>query len=245
LRAARDKPYSLGTPLKDESATRMKGKVISWKDDKGFGFIRPEGKKEQVFFHISSVKKIARKPEVGDAVVFEIAKDSQGRLRATHVLIEGVSLSNAEASKRIFTEPVKKDAIDYFAFFILAVLLAISIGLFVKTGTLEPALVLGAIFLLVIFSMSSRKKQPSSKLFSCSKCGLVSSHDERTVLAWNRGFNRLYCKSCHQAWLREQPQEQQESRSAYASSKSGCLGLFLVIASIPIICVVSAVTWIV
>lgn len=220
----------------------MKGKIISWKDDKGFGFINPEGKSEQVFFHISSVKKATRKPEVGDAVIFEVAKDSQGRFKATHVLLEGVSLSNPEASKRIVTEPVKKDVIDYFSYFILAILLAISLGLFIKTGSPEPILVPSAIFLLVMFFISSRKKQPANKLFSCSKCRVVSSHDERTVLAWNRGLNRLYCKSCHQAWLREQPKEQQESRDSYSSSKSGCLGLFLVIASVPII-FVGAVTW--
>ncbi|WP_313107123.1 cold shock domain-containing protein [Stutzerimonas nitrititolerans] len=223
----------------------MKGKIVSWKDEKGFGFISPEGKNEQVFFHISSVKKATRKPEVGDTVIFEIAKDSQGRLKATHVLLEGVSLSNSGNSKRIVTAPVKKDALDYFAYFVLAVLLVISLGLFIKTGAPESALVPGAFFLIVMFFVSSRKKHPANKLFSCSKCRAVASHDERTVLAWNRGFNRLYCKSCHQAWLCEQPKEQQESRSSYASSKSGCLGLFLVIASVPIICVVGAVTWIV
>lgn len=223
----------------------MKGKIISWKDDKGFGFISPEGKSEQVFFHISSVKKVTRKPEVGDVVIFEVSKDTQGRLKATHVLLEGVSLASSGASKKIVTEPVKKDALDYFAYFILAVLLAISLGLFIKTGAPESALVPGALFLLVMYFMSSRKKQPTNKSFSCSKCHLVSSHDERTVLAWNRGLNRLYCKSCHQAWLRERPKEQQESRNSYASSKSGCLGLFLVIASVPIICIVGAVTWIV
>lgn len=223
----------------------MNGKITSWKDDKGFGFIRPDGKNEQVFFHISSVKKATRKPEVGDAVIFEVAKDSQGRLKATHVLLEGVSLANPGASKRIITEPVKKDALDYLAYFILAILFSITLVLFIKTGTPESAWVPGAIFLAVLFSISSRKKQPSNKLFSCSKCRSVSSHDERTVLAWNRGFNRLYCKACHQAWLREQPKEQQENRSSYSSSKSGCLGLFLVIATVPIICVVGAVTWMV
>jgi len=223
----------------------MKGKIILWKDDKGFGFINPESKNEQVFFHISSVKKAARKPEVGDSVIFEVAKDSQGRLKATHVLLEDVSLVRSVSSKKIITDPVKKDALDYFAYFISAVLLAISLGLFIKTGAPESALAPGAIFLVVMFFISSRKKQPANKMFSCSKCRLVSSHDERTVLAWNRGFDRLYCKSCHQAWLREQPKEQQESRSSYASSKSGCLGLFLVIASVPIIFVVGAVTWIV
>ena len=223
----------------------MKGKITSWKDDKGFGFISPEGKSEQVFFHISSVKKATRKPAVGDVVIFEAAKDSQGRLKATHVLLEGVSLASSGGSKRIVTEPVKKDALDYVAYFALAVLFAISLGLFIKTGAPESALVPGAIFLLVIFFISSRKKQPTNKLFSCSKCRVISSHDERTVLAWNRGFDRLYCKSCHLAWLREQPKEQQESRSSYASSKSGCLGLFLVLASVPVICIVGAVKWIV
>ena len=153
----------------------MKGKIVSWKDDKGFGFISPEGKNEQVFFHISSVKKATRKPEVGDIVIFEVAKDSQGRLKATHVLLEGVSLANSGSSKKIITAPVKKDALDYFAYFILTVLLAISLGLFIKTGTPESALVPGAIFLLVMFFISSRKKQPANKFFSCSKCQLKGS----------------------------------------------------------------------
>src|SRR5690606_34017481 len=131
----------------------MKGKIVSWKDDKGFGFISPQGKNEQVFFHISSVKKATRKPEVGDAVIFEVAKDSQGRLKATRVLLEGVSLSNSGSSKRIITEPVKKDALDYFAYFAMAVLLAISLGLFIKTGASESVLVPVGSFLVVIFSV--------------------------------------------------------------------------------------------
>lgn len=218
----------------------MKGKIVSWKDDKGFGFISPEDKNEQVFFHISSVKKAIRKPEVGDVVIFEVNKDSQGHLKATHVLLEGVSLSNSENSKRIITEPVKKDTLDYFAYFVLAALLAISLGLFIKTGTPDSALVPGVIFLLVMIFISSRKKRPANELFTCSKCRTVSSHDNRTVLAWNRGLNRLYCKSCHQGWLRDQPKEQQENLSS-TPSNSGCLGLFLVIASVPIICVVGTV----
>lgn len=221
----------------------MKGKIISWKDDKGFGFITPDSQNEQVFFHISSVKKATRKPEVGDIVIFEAARDSQGRLKATHVLLEGVSLSNPGIPKKITTESVKKDAIDYFAYSILAVLLAISLGLFVKTGAPDSALAPGAIFLVILLFISNRKKQPANKLFSCSKCRSVSSHDERTVLAWNRGFNKLYCKSCHQVWLREQPKELAESRSSYGSSKSGCVGLFLIIVAFPISFVVGAVAW--
>jgi cold shock CspA family protein len=221
----------------------MKGKIISWKDDKGFGFITPDGQNERVFFHISIVKTATRKPAVGDAVVFEVARDSQGRLKATHVLLEDISLANPGIPKRIVTEPVKNDALDYVAYFTLAVLFALSLGTFVKTGSPESALVPGAIFLIVLFVRSNRKKQPANKLFSCSKCRSISSHNERTVLAWNSGFNKLYCNSCHQAWLRQQPKEDPESRDSYASSRSGCLGLFLFIASFPIIFAVGAITW--
>lgn len=221
----------------------MKGKIISWKNDKGFGFITPDGQSERVFFHISSVKKATRKPEVGNTVIFEMAKDSQGRLKATHVLLEGISLANPGTPKKVVPQPVKKDALDYFAYLILAVLLALTLGLFVKTATPESALAPGAIFIVISIFISNRKKQPADKLFSCSKCRAISNHDERTVLAWNRGYSKLYCKSCHQAWLGEQPKEPGKSRSSYASSKSGCLGLFLVFVSFPVFCVVSAFTW--
>lgn len=219
----------------------MKGKIVSWKDDKGFGFISVEGQVEKIFFHISSVKKAARKPVVGDQVVFEAAKDSQGRLKATYVLLEGVRLASPGAAKRIITEPVKKDAIDYFAYFALFFLLVASFVLYLRSGSVEFVLVVGAVFVAVLFFLLGRKKQPASKLFSCAKCRSISEHDERTVLAWNRGFDRLYCKACHQKWLSEKPQEYTEKRDYYSSSKSGCLGSFVVIASLPILCVAGVI----
>lgn len=222
----------------------MKGKIISWKGDKGFGFISPDDQSEKIFFHISSVKKATRKPEVGDSVVFEVAKDSQGRLKATYVLLEGVSLASPGTPKEIVTEPVKKDALDYFVYLALILLLTVSLVMVVKTREPESALVPGAIFIAALLFLLSRKKQPANKLFSCSKCRSIASHDERTVLAWNRGFNKIYCKSCHQAWLREQPKEHAENKNSYSSSGSGCLGLFLVFVSFPILCIVGAIKWI-
>ena len=95
-------------------------------DDKGFGFIQPENGSDKLFFHISSIKTTARRPEVGNSVLFDSTRDSQNRLRAKGVVIE--SISNASGAsvknrhKRI--EPPRKSAIDYIS--ILAVLSALA-----------------------------------------------------------------------------------------------------------------------
>ena len=80
----------------------MRGKVVSWNDDRGFGFIQPEDRSEQVFFHISSVKKAARRPQTGDSVEFDSTRDASGRLKARAVLLEGVTV---QASRRAPSPP--------------------------------------------------------------------------------------------------------------------------------------------
>lgn len=220
----------------------MKGRVSSWNDAKGFGFIAVDNQSEKIFFHISSVKKATRKPSVGDAVVFDASKDSQGRLKATHVLLEGIELAKPKMPKRIITEPIRKDLLDYVLYFVIFILIAVSLSLFFKTGRIESSIVPGVLFLVAVFYIANRQKRPKNPLFSCANCRSVAKHDERSIGAWNRGFTRLYCKPCHQKWLREQPKEQIE-RSSYSSGKSGCLGLFVVMAFLPIALVVATIQW--
>lgn len=47
---------------------RYQGKITNWKDDKGFGFITPNGGENQVFVHIKSFANRQRRP-VGDEIV--------------------------------------------------------------------------------------------------------------------------------------------------------------------------------
>jgi hypothetical protein len=52
---------------------RQQGKISTWKDDKGFGFITPLGGGSQVFVHIKSFKSTwgqSKKPYLPDMLGF-------------------------------------------------------------------------------------------------------------------------------------------------------------------------------
>ncbi|MGE0387519.1 MAG: cold shock domain-containing protein [Gammaproteobacteria bacterium] len=68
----------------------MKGVIATWKQDKGFGFIRPEGGGTDVFVHIRDFGNISRAPRVGDVVSFQPMKGEDGRSRAADVHIDGL-----------------------------------------------------------------------------------------------------------------------------------------------------------
>lgn len=64
--------------------TEQRGRLESWNDDKGFGFIQPEHGGERLFVHISAMRGNAR-PEQGQTVFFLPGKDARGRPRAEHM----------------------------------------------------------------------------------------------------------------------------------------------------------------
>jgi len=61
---------------------RYQGKITRWQDDKGFGFIAWHGGGNPVFVHIKAFSESSRRPQVGDIVTYELAKDQTGRARA-------------------------------------------------------------------------------------------------------------------------------------------------------------------
>ncbi|MDQ9169113.1 cold shock and DUF1294 domain-containing protein [Oxalobacteraceae bacterium R-40] len=67
---------------------RYQGRITTWKDDKGFGFITPNGGGEQVFVHISTLSS-RRRPQGGEIVTYELAMDGKGRSRAKAVAFVG------------------------------------------------------------------------------------------------------------------------------------------------------------
>ncbi|MDO9449548.1 MAG: cold shock domain-containing protein [Rugosibacter sp.] len=61
---------------------RFEGKLKSWHDDRGFGFIEPTLGGQEIFVHIKSFPPGTKRPSVGQVITFEVALNSQGKKQA-------------------------------------------------------------------------------------------------------------------------------------------------------------------
>jgi uncharacterized membrane protein YsdA (DUF1294 family)/cold shock CspA family protein len=68
---------------------QYQGRISSWKDDRGFGFIAPSHGGDQVFVHISSFTNRAQRPSGNEIVTYLLAMDAQGRPIAQQVSFVG------------------------------------------------------------------------------------------------------------------------------------------------------------
>lgn len=64
---------------------RLKGTLKSWNDSRGFGFIEPVYGGQEIFVHIKSFEGSAGRPQVGQALSFEVEVGPQGKKRARRV----------------------------------------------------------------------------------------------------------------------------------------------------------------
>jgi len=77
---------------------RIKGKLTSWNEERGFGFIAPMAGGKQVFIHIKAFSNRNRRPTLGQIVTFELSSDKQGRPCAIKATLTGDRLR--EKAKR-------------------------------------------------------------------------------------------------------------------------------------------------
>ena len=64
---------------------RFQGKIINWNDDKGFGFVEPNGGGTRSFVHIKSFNKLSRRPLDGDLIIYEQIKEKNGKHKAVNI----------------------------------------------------------------------------------------------------------------------------------------------------------------
>ena len=98
------------------------------------------------------------------------------------------------------------------------------------------AVIVAVVLCIFVARLFFRPKEPPQTNFKCARCGTIARHTERTVEAWRRNPNRLYCDACHRKWLEARPRQSGGATFARASSSSnrGCLSVLLVLAVVPI-----------
>jgi len=78
---------------------RNKGKITSWNDEKGYGFITPSVGGKQIFVHISAFSNRNRPPEINQLVTYSLSSDKQGRACAAMVTLPGDRLPQKTKQK--------------------------------------------------------------------------------------------------------------------------------------------------
>jgi uncharacterized membrane protein YsdA (DUF1294 family)/cold shock CspA family protein len=99
---------------------RYQGRLIEWKDDKGFGFVVQNGGEGRVFVHIKSMTNSRRRPVINDLLTYEIVKDRNGRTQATGVSIVSAKNRVAKPDRVDLTLPL---FVAFLVFVVFAVLL--------------------------------------------------------------------------------------------------------------------------
>ena len=64
---------------------RFQGKISDWNDDKGFGFVEPNGGGDRAFVHIKAFESRSRRPANGDIIIYELARDEKNRFNAINI----------------------------------------------------------------------------------------------------------------------------------------------------------------
>jgi len=79
---------------------QAKGKISSWNDNKGFGFITPSTGGKQVFIHISAFKNRNLQPAINQSVSYTLSTDKQGRTCAAMACYVGKKLPQKNRSQK-------------------------------------------------------------------------------------------------------------------------------------------------
>ena len=89
---------SSGEPSEDAPTEAQTGSVMTYFEEKGFGFLRPDGGGKDIFFHISRLHQgEATQLVPGTKVTYELGMDRNGKIAASSVRIIAAEEKPAQA----------------------------------------------------------------------------------------------------------------------------------------------------
>jgi cold shock CspA family protein len=156
---------------------RYQGRISEWKDDRGFGFIAPNGGGSKVFLHASSFSSRTRRPIVGVLVSYALSTDQAGRQKATDARFVDESRSRPQSNNPI-------------AYFIATILVLLFVGYVAYVSISHPGSTVTAsvykIFLAREALHTNPRFQCEPEKSSCSRmtsCAEAFFHQERCGLS--------------------------------------------------------------
>jgi cold shock CspA family protein len=83
-------------------AMRLQGRIETWNDQRGFGFVVQNGTGTKAFIHISALVDRGRRPAVGALVTYAMGTDERGRRKAVDVrFVERKSVREPRAGRSL------------------------------------------------------------------------------------------------------------------------------------------------
>ena len=123
---------------------RTKGKITSWNDDKGFGFITPISGGKRVFIHIKAFSNSNRRPDINQVVTYALSSDKQGRPCAANATLAGDKL------------PEKTNSTNSSLSTIVAAFFLVIVGVSVLTDKIPPFIlalyIVGSLFTFIMYA---------------------------------------------------------------------------------------------
>jgi len=129
--------------------TLENGKITSWNDDKGFGFITPKSGGKTIFIHINDFSKNHKRPTQGLSVNYNLSTDSIGRRCAVNVCPERGHKKVTKADRQLL-----------FSIFLSITFLSVVGGLVILNKL--PVIILGAYAILSLLTFALYAKDKSA-----------------------------------------------------------------------------------
>jgi uncharacterized membrane protein YsdA (DUF1294 family)/cold shock CspA family protein len=80
---------------------RLAGRITDWNDEKGFGFVVPNGGGDRAFVHVNEFQRGSKRPVSGDLISYVAATDQRGRLNAKQIRHAGQKIAVPRTPSRV------------------------------------------------------------------------------------------------------------------------------------------------